>query len=117
MHFHQLKRRDFITLLGGAAATWPMAARAQQAAMPVLGLLCGRSANDSEWLAAAFRRGLAEVGFVEKQNVAIEYRWAEYRWDRLDALVTDLVRRQINVIAALRGRASALAATCGTSTS
>jgi ABC-type uncharacterized transport system substrate-binding protein len=111
-----VKRREFITLLGGAA-TWSVTASAQQQpTMPVIGLLCGRSANDSGWVAAAFRRGLAEVGFVEKQNVAIEYRWAEYRWDRLDALVTDLVQRQVTVIAALSGSATALAAKAATQT-
>jgi len=71
--------------------------------MPVVGFLSGRSANDSEWVAAAFRRGLGELGFVEKQNVAIEYRWAEYRWERLDALVADLIQRQVTVIATLSG--------------
>ena len=96
---NRMNRRNFITVLSGAAAAWPLAARAQQPAMPVIGLLCGRSANDSGWIAAAFRRGLAEVEFVKKQNVAIEYRLAEYRWDRLDALVTDLVQRQVTVIA------------------
>src|SRR5262249_36267751 len=102
-----VKRRDFITLLGGAAAAWPLAARAQQSAMPVIGVLNGRSANDSEWVVAAFRRGLGELGFVERQNVAIEYRWAEYRWERLDALVA---------VATLSGSPTALAAKAATQT-
>src|SRR5262249_22573804 len=104
-----------ITIIGGAA-TWPLAARAQQPAMPVIGFLCGRSANDSWWLAAGFRRGLAEGGFVVKQNVSVEYRWAGYHWDRLRALVTDLVQRQVTAIAALSGSATALAAKAATQT-
>src|SRR5436309_15727168 len=99
MHFDRLKRREFITLLGGAAA-WPAPARAQQAAMPVVGLLLGSSAATLEHQVAAFREGLRQTGFTEGQNVAIEYRYAEGQSARFQTLASDLVDRSVSVIVA-----------------
>jgi putative ABC transport system substrate-binding protein len=110
-----MRRREFVVLLAAAAAAWPRAARAQQPPMPVIGFLGGSSLAERRPLLVAFRQALTEAGYVEGQNVGIEYRWAEGQYDRLPALAADLVRRKVAVVFAGDGP-SALAAKAVTTT-
>jgi putative tryptophan/tyrosine transport system substrate-binding protein len=116
MHFDQLKRREFITLLGGAALAWPLTARAQRPSIPIVGFLNSQSPGPFSHMVGGFRESLAEAGFIEGQNIAIEYRWAEGQYDRLPALANDLVGRGLAVLVATGGEPSALAAMAATAT-
>src|SRR6516225_7350534 len=112
-----MRRRDFITVIGGAAATWPVAARAQQAAVPVIGFLSFRSATESEASVAAFREGLSEIGYADGRTVNIAFRWAEGHKDRLPVLAADLVDNlRVAMIAAVGGGPSPLVAKAATKT-
>jgi putative ABC transport system substrate-binding protein len=115
MQFAQLRRREFIAVIGGAAA-WPVATRAQQTTMPVIGFMSGRSLADAGYLAEAFRQGLRDTGYVEGESIGIEYRWANGDYDRLPGLASDLLQRQVLVLVAVGGDPSAVAAKKATST-
>jgi len=108
-----MRRRDFIKVIAGSAAAWPLGTQAQQPAMPVIGFMSGRAPEDSAHLVSAFRQGLAETGFVEGQTVTIEFRWAHGDYDRLPALAADLVSRKVAVLVGVGGDVSALAAKKG----
>src|SRR6516164_3454615 len=115
MQFDRIRRREFITLLSGTAATWPLAARAQQPGLPVIEFIRDGTADASARYVAAFREGLSEVGVVEGQNVTVEYHWLEGHYDRLPTLMADLVRRQAAVMVTM-GNLPALAAKTATAT-
>src|SRR4051812_40427175 len=111
-----MRRREFVSFLGGAVVAWPFAVRAQQKVMPVIGFLSSSSSGLRAPSLAAFHRGLSETGYVERQNLAIEFRWAEFRYDQLPALAADLVARKVDVIATNGDPHAALAAKDATST-
>src|SRR5262249_16314085 len=112
----RVRRREFITLLGGAAAAWPLAARAQQPPMPVIGYMSARAPDESTHLLAAFRRGLAEGGYIQGQNLSIEYRWARGQYGVVAGMGGDLVSRHVSVLVAVGGDPSPRAAKRATST-
>jgi putative ABC transport system substrate-binding protein len=116
MRFNHLRRRDFIALLGGAAAACPIGARAQQPAMPVVGWLSSRASGESADVVAAFRQGLKKAGYVEGQNVVLEFRWGEGQYDRLRAYAAELVRRPVTVMFTGGGDPAAQAAKAATAT-
>src|SRR5262249_40569729 len=112
----RMKRREFVTLLGSAAAAWPLAARAQQSGNPVIGFLSARSAKESAHLVEAFRKGLAEYGVIEGQNATVDYNWADSHYERLHGQAIDLVSRQVAVLVSVGGDMTAKAAVAATRT-